>query len=169
MFWIIFGFRLLTTVGISNWEHWHAARWGRVKIYPGQINLHFRVCNWKAKAPEILSSSGVFLPTPFPWPVHIPFTTPFPFSSTATLSFPLPTCIPFPVSVPFWPLGVSSWTWALSSLPEPVLPPLGAPGSAQLSSSSSSSCILSQFSWAMLRNSPRVYWLLQSGWNIELG
>jgi hypothetical protein len=107
-------------------------------------------CNCKATAQEISSSPGVCLTIPFPLPFPFPISFPFPF----------PSFVPFPYPVPFSPPCVSSSPSLSSlSLPSPgqLLPPLGALGSAQFSSSSSSSIISSQFSGLMARKSPGLY------------
>ena len=101
-------------------------------------------CNCKATAREISSPPVVRLTIPFP------LRFPFPFTSF----------VPFPFPVPFSPPCVSSPPSPLSlSLPSPgqFLPPLGAPGSAQFSSSSYSSIISSQFSGLTPRKSPGLY------------
>jgi hypothetical protein len=115
-------------------------------------------CNCKATAREISSPPGVCLTIPFPLLFPFPFPCPFPF--------PFPSLVRFPFPVPFAPPCVSSSPSPLSlSLPSPgwLLPPLGAPGSAQFSSSSSSSIISSQFSGLTARKSPGFYCLQRRG------
>jgi len=115
-------------------------------------------CNCTATAREISSPPGVCLTIPFPLPFPFPF--PFSFLVIFPFPFPFPSFVPFPFLVPVSPPCVTS-SPSLSSLSmrwlRRLLPQLSAPGSAQLSSSSSSLIISSQFSGLTARKSPGLY------------
>ena len=106
---------------------------------------------------EISSPPGVCLTIPFPLPFPFPFLFLFPF----------PSIVPFPFLDPFSPPCVSSSPSPLSlSSPSPgwYLPLLGAPASTQVSSSSSSLIISSQFSGLTARKSPGLNCRQLGGW-----
>jgi len=115
-------------------------------------------------------SPGVCLTIPFP----SPFPFPFPFASTVAFPFPFP--FPFPSSVAFpyplpsfvaCPFLVHVLPPCMSSSPSPSsvslpsrgrrFPPVGTQGSAQCSSSSSSSIISFQFGGLQAMKSPSLY------------
>jgi hypothetical protein len=114
-------------------------------------------CKCKATAREISFPPGGCVTMPFPVPFPFPFHFPFPFPFSVAFPFPSPSFVPFPFLVPFLPRCDTSSPSQLSlSLPSPgwPLPLLGAPGSAQFSSSSSSSIVSSQFSGLTATKSP---------------
>jgi len=120
---------------------------------------------WNPSSPPgVCLTIPVPLPFPFPFPfpssVAFPFPFPFPFPFSVALPFPFPYCVAFTFQVPFAPRCISS-SRSLSSfwLPSPrwLLPPLGAPRSAQFSSLSSSAIISSQLSGLMARKLPGLY------------
>jgi len=99
-------------------------------------------------------------PDPFPFPFSCPFPSsvalPFSFSSSIAFRFPFSSFAPVCFLVPYSPPCMSS-SHSLSSvslpLPAWLLPPLGARGSAQFSSSSLWN-ISSQYSGLLARKSP---------------
>jgi len=103
-------------------------------------------------------------PFPFAFPDPFPFSCPFPssvallfsFSSSIAFRFPFSSFAPVCFLVPYSPPCMSS-SHSLSSvslpLPAWLLPPLGARGSAQFSSSSLWN-ISSQYSGLLARKSP---------------
>jgi hypothetical protein len=98
----------------------------------------------------VSESASYSLTIPFPSPFPFPFPVSYPFPSFVPFPFPVPISLPCVSSSP------SPSSLSLSS-PERLRPPLSAPGSAQFSSSSSSSIISSQFSGPTARKSTGLY------------
>jgi len=107
---------------------------------------------------------------PFPFPTSV--ACPFSFLSSIAFRFPFPFSVPLLPPGAFSPPCVSSLPLTSALLlpsPERLLPPLGIPGSSQISSSSSLSIISSQFRGRMTSKSPGLYHRQLGGSNFGLG
>jgi len=128
-------------------------------LCPG-LPLPFSSATAKQTAREIPSPPRVCSTIPFPLPIPFPFPFPLPFPSSVAFPFPFPSFVPCPFPVHFsLPCMPSSPSWSSLSLPSPgrLRPALGAPESAQFSSSSSPPMISFQFSCLTARKLPGSY------------